>query len=91
LPDDFPEPLRYDPAAKKLVYRGFMCSSSYAFLRTCCNDLNYLNALDSLFQQTAAALGSKRKKTQKKSWGWLLAVGAAVAAALAAGAWKFMR
>jgi hypothetical protein len=84
LSDDFPEPIRYDPGAKRLVYRGFMCSSSYAYLRTCCKDLHYLNALDSLFQQTAASLGAKRKQVKKRPWRWLLAVAAAGAAAIAA-------
>jgi hypothetical protein len=83
LTDDFPEPLRYDPGAKRLLYRGFMCSSSYAFLRSCCKDLPYLNALDSLFQQTAAALGAQRKKAQSHPWRWVLAAGAAGAGTVA--------
>jgi hypothetical protein len=88
LPDDFPEPIRYDPGAKRLVYRGFMCSSSYAYLRNCCRDLAYLNALDSLFQQTAATLGARHRKSKKRSWPWLLVAGAAIAAAVA---WLLMK
>jgi hypothetical protein len=87
FPDDFPEPLRFDSGTKRLVYRGFMCSSSYAFLRTCSRDLHYLNALDSLFQQTATSLHSKSRQPKKRPWGWLVAVAAAGAAALAAWMW----
>ena len=88
LTEDFPEPLHFDPGAKRLLYRGFMCSSSYAFLRTCCKDLHYLNALDSLFQQTAGALGARRKQSQSHPWRWVLAAGVAGAAAVA---WMLMR
>jgi hypothetical protein len=84
LPENFPEPLRYDPAAKRLVYRGFMCSSSYTFLRGCCKDLEYLYAVDSLFQQTAAARSGKSQGPKKHIGRWLLAVVGVAGAALVA-------
>ena len=90
LSDDFPEPLRYDPGTKRLVYRGFMCSSSYAFLRSCCRDLRYLNALDSLFQQTASTLAAKHQHHQPKKHPWRWVMAAAGAASAAAGAWLLM-
>ncbi len=78
LCDDFPEPIRFDPAVKQLRYRGFMSSSSYAFLRECSKDLAYLRALDSLFQETAAFCPSRpRPQPRRRGWWWLLALGLA--------------
>jgi hypothetical protein len=87
LSDDFPEPMHFDAAARRLVYRGFMSSCSYAFLRTCCKDLTYLRALDALFQETAAKC-PHRPKAQKRSWRWLAALGVAVVAVVV---WWMMR
>ncbi len=53
FPEDFPKPIRYDPAHQRLIYRGLMTSSSYRFLRGLCQDVAYLEALDYLFQQSA--------------------------------------
>ena len=86
LADDFPEPIHFDPAGKKLVYRGFMSSSSYAFLRDRCKDLAYLRALDVLFQQTARCRRPP-PRSSKRSWWWLAAVGVAV---MAAAAWTLL-
>jgi len=33
FPADFPEPMHFEPERKRLIYRGFMCSVSYAYLR----------------------------------------------------------
>src|SRR5690242_6979736 len=53
IPEDFPEPIRYDPARKLLVYRGFMSSTSYRFLHSLSADRAFIEALDGLFMGTA--------------------------------------
>jgi hypothetical protein len=81
IPDDFPEPIRYDPARKLLVYRGFMSSTSYRFLHGLSGDRAYVEALDGLFMGTAyAGTGGTRV------WPWVL-VGAASLAGSAGLAW----
>src|SRR5690349_1073273 len=71
LPDDFPEPIRFDPARKLLIYRGFMSSTSYRFLHGLSADLAFMDALDRLFMSSAYACAGGRRL-----WPWLL-VGAA--------------
>jgi hypothetical protein len=88
LPDKFPEPIQYDPATKRLVYRGFMCSKSYAFLRECSRDLEFLEALDSLFEQTAAAMSARVRKPRNRIGRWLLAAAVAIGAVVLA--WKLL-
>jgi hypothetical protein len=86
LSDDFPEPIRYDPDRKRLIYRGFMSSASYRFLHNLSTDPAYVAALDVLFQASAYVLD---KPAGGRLWRWLVAFGA-VAAAIAA-AWRFLR
>ena len=68
LRDDFPEPLRFDPARKLLMYRGFMSSTSYRFLHGLSADLAFLDALDRLFMGSAYT-GTGRARV----WPWVLA------------------
>ncbi len=77
--DDYPEPIRYDAQRKRLVYRGFMTSVSYTYLRRRSGDPAYLEALDALFQESAYTHPSLRRKGQR----WLWALGAAAAVGVA--------
>jgi hypothetical protein len=86
LAADFPEPLRYDPARRRLLYRGFMCRASYLFLRGLSADPAYLAALDVLFQSSADALPGGRPR---RLWAWLAA--ALCLAGAAAAAWTLLR
>jgi hypothetical protein len=72
LPDDFPEPLRYDPARKALLYRGVMYRGSFDFLHRLSDDRAYMIAIDTLY--VASAL-----PPCKRSWLRWLAAGAAIA------------
>ena len=74
FPADFPEPIRYDAARRLLVYRGFMASASYQFLRGRSADLAYLAALDVLFRDSAYALSPRRRGCLVV---WLCLLGAA--------------
>jgi hypothetical protein len=68
FPDDFPEPIRFDPVRKLLVYRGFMSSTSYRFLHGLSADRAFMEALDGLFMGTSYAdTGGTRV------WPWVLA------------------
>jgi hypothetical protein len=53
FPDDFPEPMRFDPGRKLLIYRGFMSSTSYRFLHGLSADRAFMEALDGLFMGSA--------------------------------------
>jgi hypothetical protein len=85
FPADFPEPLCYDPARRRLLYRGFMCSASYLYLRTLSADPLYLAALDALFQSSADALPGGQKRLRA----WLVA--ALCLAGAGAAAWALLR
>jgi hypothetical protein len=87
FPEDFPEPIRFDPAHKRLVYRGFMSSASYRFLHGLSADRAYADAVDALFQSSSFALDGPRQG--RRVWVWLLA--AAGLGAAAAVAWTFLR
>jgi hypothetical protein len=83
FPDGFPEPIQFDVQRKQLVYRGFMSSSSYAFLRERNHDMSYVVAIDYLFQESACHHPSAKSNRQPRRWKWLLvAFGASVAAAV---------
>jgi hypothetical protein len=83
--DTFPEPIRYDPVHKRLVYRGFMSSVSYRYLRELSGETAYLDALDVIFQATSDLV--RRPKHRPHLWPWL--VGAAGLGAALAGSWSF--
>ena len=68
FPDHFPEPIQLDAQRKLLVYRGFMSSRSYAYLREHSADLAYLSALDYLFQESARHNPAAR--SHGRSWRW---------------------
>jgi hypothetical protein len=74
FPDDFPEPIRFDPARKRLTYRGFMTSLSYRFLHTLSTDGAYIAALDELFEESAYALD--RRSGLAAIWPWLVGASA---------------
>ena len=73
LPEGLPEPIRFDPARQRLVYRGFMCSASYSFLRGLSTDTAYLLAVDELFQASSYTLDNG--KGGARVWPWLLGTG----------------
>jgi hypothetical protein len=87
FPEDFPEPIRFDPRRSRLVYRGFMTSNSYRFLHAQSSDLAYLAALDALFLDSSYTMAGA--SSGGKVWRWLL--GAAIVAAAAAVAWLLRR
>jgi len=72
FPENFPEPIRFDPERKRLVYRGFMPSASYRFLHALNCDGNYLEALDQLFEDSASVMESN--KGLARLWPWLVGV-----------------
>jgi hypothetical protein len=78
--DDFPEPIRFDPATKQLVYRGFMSYGSFRYLWQLHSDPAYGRALDELF-----TLSSGPGETRPARWpiaAIVIAI-AAIAAAIA--------
>jgi hypothetical protein len=81
FPDDFPEPIRFDPKRKRLVYRGFMTSTSYAYLRGRSHDLAYLTALDALYQDSAYT--HPDAPPAGVAWLWLLVAAGMIALAVA--------
>jgi hypothetical protein len=70
FPEDFPEPIQYDPQRKRLLYRGFMCSSSYHFLRSVSPNTAYTGAIDELFQASASVLD--KPSMAQRLWPWLV-------------------
>jgi hypothetical protein len=85
FPENFPEPIRFDPARKRLIYRGFMSSVSYRFLHGLSTDSAYMAALDVLFQASAYTLPRNKRRVLV----WLLLLGASSLAGAAAFAWMF--
>jgi len=81
--DDFPEPIHFDAANRRLVYRGFMYHGSYAYLRNLSRDARYLVALDALYMATA----TPSRSGHPVAW---RAAGAAAVAAAGAVAWRFL-
>jgi hypothetical protein len=86
FPDDFPEPLRYEPHRKRLVYRGFMSSASYSFLRGRNADRAFLVAVDELFQASAYTVPAN--SSVKRILPWLVSASCLGAAAVA---WTLLR
>src|SRR5215813_301361 len=72
FPDDFPEPIRFDAARKRLIYRGFMASASYRFLHALSADPGYVAALDQLYRDSSYAL--KPRSGIRRAWLWLVLV-----------------
>jgi hypothetical protein len=77
--EDFPEPIRFDPASKQLVYRGFMSYGSFHYLWQFHSDPAYGRALDELFTLSSGPRETRRSR-------WPLAAFIAVAAVIAAAA-----
>jgi hypothetical protein len=70
FPDDFPEPIRYEPAHKLLRYRGMMFHGSYEFLHALSSERAYLVAIDGLY------IGSSESPRQRAWLHWLAACAA---------------
>jgi hypothetical protein len=87
FPDDFPEPIRFDPGRKLLIYRGFMSSVSYRFLHDLSPDLAFLSALDVLFLASAYILAEPRSAR----WIWACLVGVVCLGGAAVTAWLLLR
>jgi len=86
FPDDFPEPIHFDTTRKRLVYRGFMASDSYRFLHALSADLDYITALDRLFQGSSYA--QKPRRGIRRAWLWLMLATGLLATAALVWAWS---
>jgi len=86
IPDDFPEPIHYDPERRLLLYRGFMTSMSYKYLRGLSTDLTFLAALDVLNVRSSTA--SLAGPSMRRRIGW--ALGSLLAAGLILAAWALL-
>ena len=81
---EFPHGLRdrisYDPAQKQLVFRGFMSSADFYFLRECSDDPAYLGALEELHRASDFQQIHHASAVPKWLWGLVTAcfVGTAV-------------
>lgn len=73
---EFPEPVQFDPAGRRLSYRGLMSLASYEYLRGLSSDLPYQMAIERLF--VASSSTAARSHSRAK---WIAAC-AAVAAGL---------
>jgi hypothetical protein len=82
--DDFPEPIRYDPARRMLIYRGFMSYGSFQYLQQLHSDSDYARALDELFRCSSGVVNPPKRT---RWWPVLLA---AIGAALAALIWRIL-
>ena len=81
FPEDFPEPIRYDPVRKLLLYRGFMSYGSFHYLRQLCCDCGYARALDILFTSSSHPSNSRRLS------GWAIVIFVAVVIAVVVLIW----
>jgi hypothetical protein len=88
IPEDFPEPISFDPQRKRLVYRGFMCAASFQFLQRLNPDWPYRDALYRLFMASANVLD--RPRAGRRSLRWAVAAGSMIAGT-AACAWLLVR
>ena len=80
FPDGFPEPIRFDPARKRHVYRGLMPNISYTFLHRLSQDIGYITALDELYVASSAAI--VRARGTQRSLPWLFVVSCLIALAV---------
>lgn len=53
FPDGLRDHISYDSERRLLVFRGFMSSADYYFLRMCSNDSEYIQALNELHEKSA--------------------------------------
>lgn len=67
LPVDFPEPIRYDRDRNQMLYRGYMCKSSYDFLRTLHRGADYQRALEVLYRDSSQNWLAKQKVLRNDS------------------------
>ena len=51
FPADLADKAAYDPAARRLSFRGFMCKGDFDRLTALSNDVEYLKAVVELFQK----------------------------------------
>lgn len=68
FPEDFPEPIHFDPATRRLIYRGFMTNNSYRFLHTFSRDLAYMRAINEL--NTRSVTAELPQAAQERRWMW---------------------
>ncbi len=79
FPEDFPEPIRFDPANSRLIYRGFMSATSYRFLQKLSRDLAYMHAIEQLSMGSVGAIMGERPG--RRPWFWPAVVACAIAIA----------
>jgi hypothetical protein len=53
FPDELLDSVSYDSERRLLVFRGFMSSADYFFLRSCSDDSEYVQALNELHDKSA--------------------------------------
>jgi hypothetical protein len=83
--DDFPEPIHYDAARKRLEYRGFMPHPSFVALQRLSNDYEFLRCLERLFAESAQP---ETPRAPFPAWLMLAPAGAVVAGAIAWLMWR---
>jgi hypothetical protein len=86
LPDgvDFPSGMRdrvtYDPERKLLIFRGYMSSADYCFLRSYSDDPEYVRALNDLHEKSAFEIHCRTRIVPL--WLWALVSASFALAAL---------
>jgi hypothetical protein len=80
FPDDLRDRISYDSERRLLVFRGFMSSADYCFLRSCSGDANYIRALNELHENSAFEIHCRPQIVPL--WLWALVTASFALAAL---------
>lgn len=80
FPDGLRDHISYDSERRQLVFRGFMSSGDYYFLRMCSSDPEYIQALNELHEKSAFELHCRPRIVPV--WLWALVAASFVLAGL---------
>jgi len=80
IPDYLRHRISYESARKLLVFRGFMSSADYYFLRSCSGDANYIRAINELHEKSSFELHCRPRIVPL--WLWALVTASFALAAL---------
>jgi hypothetical protein len=70
FPDELRDRVSYDSERRLLIFRGFMSSAEYFFLRECSDDPDYLRALNELHEKSAFEIHHRSRIVP--TWLWAL-------------------